>query len=271
MSERPYVTLSCAMSIDGYLDNALPQRLALSNAADLDRVDRVRAESDAIMVGAETVRRDDPRLLVKSSELRSGRIAAGLPGSPIKVTVTSSGDIPPDAAFFTAGDTDRIVYCPRGRARRLETRFAGRATVIGSGARVTMESVLGDLASLRGVRRLMVEGGGNLLTQFLAGDLVDELQLVVAPFFVGDARAPRVVRPARFPWTAARRAVLADTRQIGDVALLRYALSDRFAPDQKLVSPQRPRLNDQPHLNERPHLDAQPQLDAQPHLSVGIR
>jgi len=67
-----------------------------------------------------------------------------------------------------------------------------------------------------------------LLTQFLADDLVDELHLVVAPFFVGEARAPRIVSPARFPWTAARRAELADTRQIGDVVLLRYALSSRF-------------------------------------------
>jgi 5-amino-6-(5-phosphoribosylamino)uracil reductase len=94
-----------------------------------------------------------------------------------------------------------------------------------------MTRVLDDLAGQRGVRRLMVEGGGTLLTQFLAEDLVDELHLVIAPFFVGEARAPRVVAPARFPWTAARRAELADTRQIGDVVLLRYALSSRFAGD----------------------------------------
>ena len=90
-----------------------------------------------------------------------------------------------------------------------------------------MSGVLDDLAR-RGVRRLMVEGGGTLLTQFLAADLVDELQLVIAPFFVGEARAPRVVGPAAFPWTAGRRAELAATRQVGDVVLLHYALSDRF-------------------------------------------
>lgn len=89
-----------------------------------------------------------------------------------------------------------------------------------------MGAVLDDLAG-RGIQRLMVEGGGKLLTQFLAEDLVDELHLVIAPFFVGEARAPRVVGPAAFPWTAAHRAVLSDTRQIGDVVLLRYALSDR--------------------------------------------
>ena len=228
MSERPYVTLSCAMSIDGYLDSAEPRRLVMSNAADLDRVDGVRAENDAIMVGASTVRRDDPRLLVKSAERRRQRRAAGLPDSPTKVTVTSSGELPLDAEFFATGDVPRIVYSPQPRARRLQTRLGTRAQVVGLGDRVTMSGVLDDLGGERGVRRLMVEGGGTLITQFLADDLVDELHLVIAPFFVGEARAPRVVGPARFPWTAARRAELVDTRQIGDVVLLRYALSSRF-------------------------------------------
>ena len=74
MPDRPYTLLSCCVSLDGYLDDAGPQRLVLSPAADLDRVDAERAGCDAILVGAETVRRDDPRLLVRSEEL-SGRTA----------------------------------------------------------------------------------------------------------------------------------------------------------------------------------------------------
>lgn len=224
---RPYVTLSCAMSIDGYVDSATPHRLAMSNAADFDRVDQLRADNDAIMVGASTVRRDDPRLLVRSDERRRARRVAGRPSSPVKVTVTASGELSPQAAFFTDGDTGKIVYCPRGSARAIAGRFGGVATVIPLGARVTMTDVAESLAE-RGVERLMVEGGGKTLTQFLVDDLVDELQLVIAPFFVGEPCAPRFVETGRFPWTAARRATLAETRQIGDVVLLRYALSDRF-------------------------------------------
>jgi 5-amino-6-(5-phosphoribosylamino)uracil reductase len=74
----------------------------------------------------------------------------------------------------------------------------------------------------------MVEGGGTVHTQFLSAGLVDELQLVVAPFFVGDSRAPRFVGDGAFPWTPEHRAELAEVRQIGDVVLLRYKLSDRF-------------------------------------------
>jgi 5-amino-6-(5-phosphoribosylamino)uracil reductase len=90
-----------------------------------------------------------------------------------------------------------------------------------------MRRLTEDLAA-RCVHRLMVEGGGVVHTQFLADDLVDELQLVVAPFFVGDSRAPRFVSDGRFPWNPGRRATLAAVRQIGDVVLLRYALSSRF-------------------------------------------
>jgi 5-amino-6-(5-phosphoribosylamino)uracil reductase len=74
----------------------------------------------------------------------------------------------------------------------------------------------------------MVEGGGNIHTQFLTDDLVDELHLVVAPVFVGDSDAPRFVRDGTFPWNPARRARLVEVRQIGDVVLMRYALSARF-------------------------------------------
>ena len=230
MIDSPYVTLSCAMSLDGYLDSNHPPRLALSNAADLDRVDEVRARNDAILVGARTVRRDNPRLLVRSIARQHHRAASGLPLSPWKVTVTATGDLDPRAAFFTEGDTVRLVYCPRSEARRIRRRLGAAATIVALGEAVTMTDLLADLSD-RGARRLMVEGGGTTLTQFLAGNLVDELQVAVAPFFVGDRRAPRFVGDAVFPWTSDRRATLTEVRPIGDVVLLRYALSDRAVQD----------------------------------------
>lgn len=224
---RPYVTLSCAMSLDGYLDTEAPRRLAMSNAEDFDRVDQLRADSDAIMVGASTVRRDNPRLLVRSERRRMLRLAAGRIETPVKVTVTASGDLPEDSAFFCAGDVEKLVYCPRGDAARITRALGAVATVVGLGDAVTMSAVVGDLAG-RGIRRLMVEGGGRMHTQFLVEDVADELQLVIAPFFVGESQAPRFVGEGRFPWNASRRARLTETRPIADVVLLRYALSHRF-------------------------------------------
>jgi 5-amino-6-(5-phosphoribosylamino)uracil reductase len=98
MADRPYTLLSCGMSIDGYLDSASVKRLPLSNDADFDRVDAVRATSDAILVGAATVRNDNPRLLVRSAERRAQRLARGLRPSPIKVTVTARGELDASAA-----------------------------------------------------------------------------------------------------------------------------------------------------------------------------
>lgn len=226
MTERPYVLLSCAASLDGYIDDATGQRLVLSNDADLDRIDEVRAGCDAILVGAGTIRRDDPRLLVRSAARRAERVARGRAASPARVTVTGGGDLDPGARVFTTGATVRLIYCATSGMEKARERLGQVATVVDAGEPVNLAPVLADLAA-RGIGRLLVEGGASMHTQFLSSGLVDELHLVVAPFFVGDGRAPRFVRDGSFPWHAGRRAQVAEVRQIGDVALVRYALSDR--------------------------------------------
>ncbi|GAA4346385.1 RibD family protein [Angustibacter luteus] len=230
MAERPYTVLSCGMSVDGYLDDATGERLVLSNDADLDRVDEVRAGCDAILVGAATLRTDDPRLLVRNASRRAGRVARGLPASPTKVTVSRGGQLDPCRAFFRLGDTEKLVYCASQGLALAHDRVGPVATVVDAGSPVDLAWVSQDLHA-RGVRRLLVEGGGTVHTQFLTGDLADELQLVVAPLFVGDSRAHRFVGDGKFPWHRDRRAALADVRRIGDVVMLRYALSDRFELD----------------------------------------
>jgi len=226
MADRPYTLLSCAMSLDGYLDDASDQRLILSNDADFDRVDEVRAGCDAILVGAATVRNDNPRLVVRSGARVADRERRGLTPTPIKVTVTERAKLDAHAAFFEVGETEKLVYCTSDTVDEARSAFGPVATVIDSGSSVTMRGLSEDLYS-RGVRRLMVEGGETVLTQFLAEDLADELHLVVAPFFVGDCQAPRLVRDGRFPWHPGRRAALLEARPVEDVVLLRYALSPR--------------------------------------------
>ena len=227
MGDRPYTLLSCSVSLDGYLDRAGGDRLVLSNAADLDRVDEVRAGCDAIMVGAATIRRDDPRLLVRSATRQASRTALGMTPSPTRVTVTERADLDAAAAFFTCGAGTRLVYCASPKVDDALTRLGRLATVVDAGHPVEMQWVLEDLAT-RGVRRLMVEGGGTVHTQLLTAGLADELQLVVAPIFVGDSRAVRFVGDGAFPWQDGQRARLVETRPVGDVVLLRYALSDRY-------------------------------------------
>jgi 5-amino-6-(5-phosphoribosylamino)uracil reductase len=258
VTERPYVLLSCAISVDGCLDAPGPDRLILSGGADLDRVDAERARSDAIMVGAGTVRRDDPQLLVRSPARRAGRAARGLPEQPAGVTLTASGSVDPAARFFTAARGGagtaaggsapahsqaggaagpgggqravRLVYCPAPIARSVRERLGGLAEVAGLGEPLQLTAVLADLAR-RGVRRLMVEGGASLGAQFLAGGLADELQLVVAPFFVGSPRAPRFAPPGSYPQGPSRPMTLTEVRRLGEVVLLRYLLGTGTAGD----------------------------------------
>jgi 5-amino-6-(5-phosphoribosylamino)uracil reductase len=227
VTTRPYVLLSCAMSIDGHIDDATDARLLLSNDLDFDRVDEVRAGCDGILVGANTIRRDNPRLLVRSASRRDARIAQGLPSSPAKVTLTATGDLDPGSAFFTAGDVAKLVYCASPATEKARSRLSDLTSVVDAGDPLDLPWVLADLHA-RGIRRLMVEGGGSVHTRFLSAGLADELHLVVAPFFVGCARAPRFVTDAVLPWSAASRVTLAEVRPIQDVVLLRYALSNRF-------------------------------------------
>ncbi len=218
---RPHVLLSVATSVDGYIDDTSDPRLILSHVDDVDRVDEVRASVDAILVGANTIRRDNPRLLVRSAQRQDERLRRGLAAHPIKVTLTATGDLDVGAMFFTAGDTEKLVYTRDATAPAVRDLLGTVAAVVPAGEPIELGAVLGDLGD-RKVGRLMVEGGGTVHTQFLTAGLVDEIHLVIAPFFVGDPAAPRFVHSGRFPQNPEHPMTLAETRQIGDVVLLRY-------------------------------------------------
>ncbi len=223
--DRPYTLLSCAMSLDGYVDDVAGQPLRLSSDADIDQVDEIRSGCDAILVGAGTVRADDPALLLRSQARREARIARGLGPDPARVVVSRGGDLDPAARIFAAG-ADRIVYVASAALVTTRARLGAAAEVVDAGDPVGLDRVLADLA-VRGIARLLVEGGGSVHTQFLAAGLADELRLSVAPFFVGDSAAPRFVGDGQFPWNARHRARLVEVAQAGDTAVLRYALSSR--------------------------------------------
>lgn len=223
MRERPYVLLSAAMSADGYIDDASGTRLVVSDDADLDRVDELRARSDAILVGAQTIRADNPSLRVRSPARQRQRADLGLTAGPRKVTITRSGDLDPRARFFAAEAGDPpLVYAAPAAVGELNAHLSAAAVVVPAGATpgtadLDLAWILADLAA-RGVGRLMVEGGAKVLGQFLSGGLADEFLLAVAPFFVADPAAPRLLGGRR----PAGRMTLAGVTQAGDMAVLRY-------------------------------------------------
>lgn len=217
---RPHVLLSAAVSLDGFLDDTGPERLLLSGPADFDRVDEVRASCDAILVGAGTLRADNPRLLVNSAERRAARVADGRPAYPLKVTVSGSGDLDPKAQFWHTGG-EKALYSTDEGARRAAGLLRGLpgVDIVPTGPELDWRVLLEHLHDVRGVRRLMVEGGGRVHTQLVREGLADELQLAVAPLFVGQPDAPRLFGPGAYPPGRMR---LVETRPVGDVVLIRY-------------------------------------------------
>ncbi|WP_316771228.1 dihydrofolate reductase family protein [Streptomyces sasae] len=213
----PHVLLSAAVSLDGYLDDTGPDRLLLSSPADFDRVDEVRASVDAILIGAGTIRADNPRLLVNDPGRRAARVAAGKPEYPLKVTVTATGDLDPDANFWHTGG-EKVLYTTDAGAERAAAQGVA-ADIVALGADLDWRRLLEHLHDVRGVRRLMVEGGGTVHTQLLQQGLADEVQLVLAPLFVGDPKAPRLFGPGGYQ---AGRLRLLESRRIEDVVLMRY-------------------------------------------------
>jgi 5-amino-6-(5-phosphoribosylamino)uracil reductase len=216
-----HVLLSAAISADGYLDDATSARLVLSDEADLDQIDEIRAQSDAIMVGARTLRTDNPGLAVKSAARRQERVARGLAANPLKVTITSSNNLDPGRRFFTEAERPPLVYAGATGADQLRALLGGAAEIVPVPGleRVDLRWVVADLAG-RGIERLMVEGGAHLLEQFLAAGLADELRLAIAPVFVGDPAAPRLrLRPGGLR--------LAGVTVVGRMSVLRYVLGYR--------------------------------------------
>lgn len=215
---RPLVIASVAASLDGFIDDTGPDRLVLSNAEDLDRVDEVRAGVDAILVGAGTVRADDPRLQVRAEWRRTQREHAGLAPDPVKVVLTGGGQLQREARVFASGQT--LVYVGGGAAEGTRCGLGTVATVVDAGAELDPGWVLDDLAG-RGVARLLIEGGSSVHSMFLSAGLVDELQLVLAPRLLGTTGDPRFVQRRAFPQRGWR---LAAMRRMDDLVLLRYVV-----------------------------------------------
>lgn len=189
--QRPFVFINAAMTVDGKIDTIARRGAKISSEADWQRVDRLRAGSDAIMVGGHTVLQEDPRLLVKSPDLRAARLARGEPPHPAKVAVVTQANFPAQSRFLTSGPARVLIYTtsqtPAGQIQQLEAQGA-EVYPLGE-KRVDLSAMMQHLAD-NGIRRLMVEGGGSLIAALLAAHLVDEMYLYLAPLIFGGAAAP---------------------------------------------------------------------------------
>jgi 2,5-diamino-6-(ribosylamino)-4(3H)-pyrimidinone 5'-phosphate reductase len=218
---RPFVILNSAITADGKTDAVARQGATISSPQDKERVDRLRAECDAIMVGGRTLLGDDPRLTVKSERLRAARRARGLSENPIKVGVVTEANLKHDSRFLTMGPARVIIFTTwRTGTAQLEALHTRGAEVMRMGeTRVDLPSAL-EYLWREGVRRLLVEGGGTLNAELLKLELVDEIYLYIAPLVVGGATAPTLVDGAGFSLADVIRLELRNVERLPDAGIL---------------------------------------------------
>ncbi len=216
MQRRPYTILSIAASLDGFIDGQGPERFVFSNPANLAQIDELRAESDAILIGAGTLRRDNPKLLVRSLELQNQRLAKGRSRNPAKVLLASSS-VSTDNNFFRLGDSSKIIFC--GSRTQIDGAADRTEIVRHASERYPLGEVLNVLCE-RGVARLLVEGGTQISTAFLRERLIDELWLTLPPIMLGPSGGARLVsQELMLDWLSVK-----ETSQQGGCLLVKYGV-----------------------------------------------
>ena len=204
--DHPYVHINVAATADGKIDTFERQGATISSAQDKERVDKLRAEADAVMVGGRTLHDEDPKLTIKSEALRNERLARGLSANPAKTGVASRLDLKPDSNFLTTGSARIVLFttAQTDESQLAMLRSCGAEVFVHQGERVNLNSMLATLKEI-GINRLMVEGGATLNFELLRLGLVDELTIFVAPMIFGGEKAPTtaagsgLVRSAAIP------------------------------------------------------------------------
>ena len=189
--KRPYTFINVAATADGKIDTFERKGSAISSAQDKARVDELRANADAVLVGGKTLLEEQPKLTVKSEALREGRIKRGATPNPIKVGVVTVADIPLESDFIKAGPARAVIFTTSQTSiSHIEAlRAHGVEVFVHESPRVNLKQMMNTLSEI-GVNRLMVEGGGTINFELMKLGLVDELTIYIAPLIFGGNQAP---------------------------------------------------------------------------------
>jgi len=182
--KRPCVIVNCAMSADGKIASPSGKQLHISNEEDIKRMYTLRNSCDAVLVGIGAVLSDDPKLTVKEKYVKN-------PKQPLRVVLDSKCRTPEDALVLN-DVTKTLIVTAQGNEKQFE---GDHIEVVGikadDGTHVELKSML-DLLYQRGIKKLLVEGGGTIIWSFLRNRLVDDLYTYIGPCIIGGKNTPTV-------------------------------------------------------------------------------
>jgi 2,5-diamino-6-(ribosylamino)-4(3H)-pyrimidinone 5'-phosphate reductase len=220
-----HVVVNAAMSADGKLSSRRREQIAISGERDFDRVDQLRADSDAVMVGVGTVLADDPSLTLDDPERQRAREERGEPANPARVVADSQVRTPPDARVLDGEAPTYLLVSQAAPTDFVEQMEDAGATVIAAGEdRVDLVTTLAKLEG-DGVDQLMVEGGGELIFSLFEDGLVDELSVFVGPTVIGGRDAPTLADGEGFV-EAFPTLSLDDVERLDEGVLLHWTVED---------------------------------------------
>lgn len=195
---RPYVVVNVAMSADGKLSTCERRQVKISGTQDFNRVDRLKAGCDAVMVGIGTVLADDPSLTVKGEECRRHRKDRGVSEHPARIVVDSRARTPPGASILHKGAGLRIIAVSQAADPVRVAALKEYATIITVGEKeVDLKDLMDELGNM-GIQRVMVEGGGTLIASLVRGGLVHEIYTFIGNLIISGKDAPTLADGAGF-------------------------------------------------------------------------
>ena len=182
--KRPHVIINCAMSADGKIASPTRKQMRISSEEDIQRMYRLRNEVDAVLVGIGTILADDPKLTVKESYVEH-------PKHPLRVILDSTCRTPPQALVLNAVSKTLIITAEGHQKTYDGAHIEVVECRTDKEGFIDLNCVL-DLLYKKGVRKLLVEGGGMIIWNFLKKKVVDDLFIFIGPCIIGGKDTPTV-------------------------------------------------------------------------------
>ena len=216
------------MTVDGKITSRTFSPVDFTSREDKQHLMRQRALGDAVLIGHSTLKNDNVRLGLPQAELRAARVKRGQSPYPLRVIVSNEGKVDHHLNLFQTDISPILIFSPARMPRPNRAALQQKATLhLSASRRVDLVKMLQLLWKEYKVRTVACEGGATLFRALLARDLVDQLNLTIAPYLFGGADAPTLTGLSKDFLPATVRCALTDMRVVGDECFLTYRIKHR--------------------------------------------